>query len=48
MVYGIQGMVASAIADKAIKSCNLPNSISSLLCDDDDYANDDLFGCRSM
>ena len=36
MVYGIQGMVASAIADKAIKSCNLPDSICSLLCDVDD------------
>ena len=43
MVYGMQGipgMVASAIADKAIKSCNLPDLICSLLyhVDDEDYA----------
>ena len=37
--YTIPGMVASATADKAIKSCNLPDSICSLLCDvDEDYA----------
>ena len=35
MVYGMQGipgMVASAIADKAIKSCNLPDLLLALRC----------------